>query len=458
MSKKTEEARALLEKIELPWPLPQAVEGANLIQQGLVAVLMRNLTAAQAKAGLERLVKSYEDWNELRVAQAQEIATHLKGPKRATLAAARDVKTYLQEVFQQSHGIDLEFLREDPQSAARFVAQLPFLSFAVGTWLLWLARGGDVPITPGLVRVLDRVGLVPRSPSIKRARAGIEPLIAPGDEQRFLMHFGHVAEHWCDPRKPICWECPLVSDCKQGRKVYKDWQAQQARLAAQRAREEERLARQAAQEAERQRREEERARKKAEKKAALEAKKRKREEERQRKRREREKAKAAREAARAKEKAAREKARKEAAAKREAERKREAQKKAALKKASQKKAARKKAAKKAPAAKKRATRSRKGSASTRPAGGKKTVKKKAAKKSTRARKPAPSGRSSAKKAATRGAAAKKKSTARKAAGRKKTVGRKKSAKSGAGRSSGTRRKKTAARTQSGTSRKASRRR
>jgi endonuclease III len=275
VTKKSDSTAKLLEKIVPLYPAPEPLPGVNLVQQGMYATLLHKLSPAEAKSALATLTKAYSDWNELRVAQAQEINTHLDlGPKGIKVAA--DVRDYLQEVFQRSHGMDLEFLRDDAGSTQRFVSILPFMGMSTAHYLLWLASDKDLPVTPALVRVLDRIGLVPRTASIKKARTSIVPLIEKGNELEFAYKFGEVATRWCDARKPLCYQCVLVDDCKFGKKNFRDWKLQQERLEVQRARD-------AARQAILQKKEDERRRKEAErqrKREALEAAKRAREAER----------------------------------------------------------------------------------------------------------------------------------------------------------------------------------
>ena len=260
MSKKSDAAFKLLEKIQLRHPVPEEIQGYSLMHQGLYAILRRQLEPAASIKVIDLLKEAYADWNELRVAQAQEIAAHLKPAQLGARAipVARDVREYLQEVFQRSHGLDLEFLRDDPVSSARFVSILPFIGTATASYLLWIASEKELPVTPTLVRVLDRIGLVTRQGgSMKKARALSEPLVPEGGELSFVVKFGEVASLWCDARKPACHACVLVDDCKYGKKAYKEWKIQQERLevarqkeearqAVLRKKEEERLAREAA--------------------------------------------------------------------------------------------------------------------------------------------------------------------------------------------------------------------
>lgn len=271
-TKKLDRVPDLLKKVELRWQPPAAVEGLGLLEQGMVAVLRRHFNQDRSESGYARLRKAYDDWNEARVAQVQELAGHLKvkGAKRGReqlrdyLPAAESLKTYLQEVFQKTHGLELEFLREDLVAAGKILSQMPFLGMSTGTYLLWLAYPDDLPVHTGLVRVLDRLGLISRTQSIKKARAQIEPIVPKGRTLEFLAIFAEVSDRWCDARKPICQECPLKDDCPHGKKTFAEWQGQQARLQTQRKRDEARRLDQVKKDDQRRQREAERQRKKLE--------------------------------------------------------------------------------------------------------------------------------------------------------------------------------------------------
>ena len=370
MTKKSDLVAKLLSKIEPRWALPTPLEGAKLLEQGLHAVLCRRLDTKASARAVEQLHAAYADWNELRVAQAQEIAGVLRVGPQGVLVAG-DVRAYLQEVFQRSHGLDLEFLRDDAEAVKRFTATLPFIGMACAHYLMWLAGGGELPVTNALGRVLDRMGLVARTSNVKKARAAITPLVQKGKELEFVAKIGEVASRWCDPKKPLCHECAVVDDCRYGRKAFREWRLQQERMEVQRIREEARLATLRKKEEARRAREEARAQKKSEaeaKQRAREAERRARSEARQKEAEEkrlaavraREEAKRQRDQERMRKKAEAEEARKARQAeanKKAAERKAkaEAARKAAARKAAKKKPAKKKAAK-PPASRKRPAR------------------------------------------------------------------------------------------------------
>jgi len=340
VSEKVKSISELQSAIPQRWTAPPAefVSDLTLLEAGALCILTRHLSAPAADKTLKALRATYADWNELRVSQVQEYAAHIK-TKSASLkrTVAFDLKSYLQEVFQNNHGFDLEFLREDPTEASKFVLQLLHLGASAGHYLLWVAANGEAPASTGMIRVLDRLGVMQRTSSVRKAQERLSVKISAADRAAFGVAFGYVIEHWCDAKKPSCWECVLVDDCRYGRKVYKDWQAQQKRLEQHRKRDEERR-----------KKEEERARKRAE----AEAKKRERDEEKRRRADERKRLHQAREREIKKKALAKEAARRraevaqkkaEAAAKKQAA----ARKKAgARQKAAKKKTAKKKVVKK----------------------------------------------------------------------------------------------------------------
>ena len=241
VSDKSQRLADLLARVPLgPVPLP-AANGHTLIEVGFLAVLQRRLSESAADRTLAALAATYPDWNELRVSQAQEFQ-HLIQTKSPELAVqvARDVREYLQEIYQKIHGFNLDVIKGDITEAARFASSLPFLGASVGHYLLHLACPGELPISPPIVRVLDRLGLAKRTSSIKKAQAGVESFVPEAMRSDFATRMGLVVERWCDAKKPLCWQCPLVQNCPFGKKVERDWKQSQRRLELQRVRDEER--------------------------------------------------------------------------------------------------------------------------------------------------------------------------------------------------------------------------
>lgn len=246
MSSKSKRLSEILAQVPAPDAPALDFEGKKLIEIGFLCVLTRRISPSAAEKTLVALSLAYPDWNELRVSQVQEFR-HLVQTKNDDLATvvARDVREYLQEVYQKVHGFDLEPLRGDLAEAARFASQLTFIGASAGHLLLHLACPGELPISPAIVRTLDRLGITKRTTSLKKAQAAVEPMVPPAERADFALRMGRVIESWCDAKKPLCWDCPLCAACPHGKKVEREWKATQRRLELQRQRDEERARKEA---------------------------------------------------------------------------------------------------------------------------------------------------------------------------------------------------------------------
>lgn len=440
MAKKSEVVARVVKAIQPRHPLPESpAEGFTLLEQGLYAVLHRHLTAKQAEQTVTALRGGFEDWNELRVSQAQEIAPFIKTSSRKKgLELLNDrketallIKDYLQDVFQEVHGLELEPLLEDAAWAGQVIADFKVLGLVGGAWLLWVGSGGKVPVHLPLLKMLDKLGWTARTTSLTKGREMVDKIVPAGMEREFTIAMHEIVERWGDEEAPIYAEVEALREVPAAKKAHADWVQAVKRAEVQREREEARRIAAEKKEAERLRKEEEKERKRIE----AEAKKKARELERKRKIEEKKRA-----AAKAKEDAAKEAKRKaeekkkaaeakkrEAAAKKEAAKKEAARKAAAAKKASEKKAAAaKKAAAKKTAAKKTAakkTASKKKPTAAKKAAKKASPKKTASKKKAVTKKPA----TTKKKATAKKTASKKKATATKKKAVKKTASKKKAA-------------------------------
>ncbi len=413
MTKKSDFIEKLMKEIVPRWPVPaEPKASATLLEQGVILVLMRHMTQSQAESSLAALNAAYEDWNEARVSQVQELAAHLRTGSRKkghellkqNRPAAVAMKAYLQDVFQQTHGLDLEFMREGPPPLNKGFPELLSLGQSGMAYLMWVADDGQLPVTGPLVKLLDRLDLIKRTSSTRKARDSILPLIPKGQTLRFVVTLYEVAEHWNDPDAPAYETHPVLRECPAGKKAYTDRSAMRERQEIHRKKSEQRRIVQEKKEEERQRKELERDRKRS----LAEA-----------KRQSRELEKRTRAAARK---------RVEEARKREIERQKvadvkriEAEKKkqlAANKKDEARRAAaeKKAAAKQAAAAKKKAT--GKGAAPKKAAAKQRPAKKKVS-KPAKMSKPKAAARSKPKKQAKKKTAKKKSSTSTKSKGRRR---------------------------------------
>jgi hypothetical protein len=250
LKKKTDFILKLIAEVEPRFPFPKKNDRQRpLIETVVVLALMRHLTETQAEASLKAFKAAYVDWNEVRVSQVQELAQCIRTSSRkkgtALLNEHREVcmtlKTLLQEVFQQTHGLDIEYLRgEEVDDTKLLFEKATALGATTLGYLLWCAYDGKPPVHPGLVKLLDKFDLMTRTSSMKKAREALDALVPKGKELEFTIAFHHVLEHWDDPERPSFAELETLRGVPFGKKTFEDWQSSKARAEVAAAREEER--------------------------------------------------------------------------------------------------------------------------------------------------------------------------------------------------------------------------
>ena len=196
MVKKAEFVKRLLSEVKVRGSYPKSRKGGfSLLEEGLKAVLMRHLSEKNAESSVESLRSGFVDWNEARVSQAQEIASHFKTGSRGTRverfekhrAAAVDVKTFLQEIFQKTHGLDLETSCEDMVEASKALTDLPTMGQTIGGYLLYQASDGSIPVHKGMMKLCQKLGLMASTTSLVKGLEMIKPLVPKGKEREFAL-------------------------------------------------------------------------------------------------------------------------------------------------------------------------------------------------------------------------------------------------------------------------------
>jgi hypothetical protein len=218
--------------------LPQAVEvlakhhGAPrtaakpedpLLDHLLVGVLTAHVDGDRAARAVRALSDAFVDLNEARVSPLVELASVLEPQLgQAAHEAALDVRNALQDVFEGTHGLDLEPLRgREPEDQRKFLKELPHTPGGPAAAVFQLAVGEEkLALPPAEQRVLGRLALLPRSANPVNLRKGVERQVKPAERLRFAWAIGAHAHFPCR-KVPVCEVCPVLPNCPHGEKEMK---------------------------------------------------------------------------------------------------------------------------------------------------------------------------------------------------------------------------------------------
>ena len=131
------------------------------------------------------------------------------------------MRTLLEHIWTEYNCAHLGFLDEmETESRQRFLLSSGVLSASQVQVLVQVLEGPEELLVPQqAMRVLSRVGIVPRINSQARARKHLESLVEPEDLYSFQSHFVQHGEEICLSKSPRCGECDLVDLCGFKRKV-----------------------------------------------------------------------------------------------------------------------------------------------------------------------------------------------------------------------------------------------
>ncbi len=199
----------VLESLFGPPPEPERTEDP-LIDHLLVAVMTPAMGQAAARDALRALSAAYLDWNEVRTCSLSELDPFLTAvPAAKRRDAAWNLRMALQDVFDGTHGLDLEPLRgRTPEDMRKFLKVLPN-THGGAVALMFQAAAGDDVLAFGVLEehLLTRLGMLPRANGRDRIRAAMERQIKSKDRRRFAWLAGsaaHLYEEDFDPSHPFC--------------------------------------------------------------------------------------------------------------------------------------------------------------------------------------------------------------------------------------------------------------
>jgi len=204
------EVLSLLEQ-EFGPPPSSAREEDPLLDHLLVAVMARYTDIESARAIVRGLSERFLDFNEARVSPLYELEEILTPyvPAEQRRKAAWHLRMGMQDVYEGSHGLDLEPMREaTPEEQRAFLKSLPNIPGGAAALIYQIALGEKrMAYGPLEEHLLKRLGMQPRSSTRQRVRAALEKKIKPGERARFAWLLGnaaHLYETEFDPEHPFC--------------------------------------------------------------------------------------------------------------------------------------------------------------------------------------------------------------------------------------------------------------
>lgn len=189
----------------------------SALEELVLGIVQNESSEEKAWTTVKSLLRTFVDWNEIRVAAAHEIAAGMPGLPNA-LEKARIIRAVLGKVYARTNEMSIEYLRNRSQrEALRLVAGIEgFPETALARAMLIGLDHAVLPLTPRLVLVCRRLGLVKSDADRKTMLGRIEKSVARTNMFEFHWLISRHAQAVCLPKEPMCAKCKLLRSCATG--------------------------------------------------------------------------------------------------------------------------------------------------------------------------------------------------------------------------------------------------
>ncbi len=183
----------------------------------VLTVLSQNTSDANSGRAFMRLRSQFPTWEGLLAAPVQAVEESIQVGGLAKIKAPR-IKAILAEIWRRLGSFDLSILREMPQDDARnWLQSLPGVGPKTAACVLIFAFGRPVlPVDTHVLRVAQRLGLVPTKASATEAQQRLEAKLRPEEVYPFHISLIEHGRGLCRAQRPLCEECPLLDGCPFG--------------------------------------------------------------------------------------------------------------------------------------------------------------------------------------------------------------------------------------------------
>jgi endonuclease III len=152
----SQKLQKLYRSLKQQYPRPEKVEYDEPVDAIVHALITENLTEAQTQAAMKKFKDHFVDWNDLRVASAEEIVDTIGEDCPATRNTALAITSILGMIFEKNNAVTLEVLKKmGKRPAKQAMEKIPGTTpFVVDYCMLTSLQGHAIPLTKTMIEYL----------------------------------------------------------------------------------------------------------------------------------------------------------------------------------------------------------------------------------------------------------------------------------------------------------------
>jgi endonuclease III len=169
---------------------PEIPELADPLRCLAAAVIGVGVTEDAAERGIDRLLSTMVDWNEVRVSNASEVYEALGRTYPDGAARCQLLIDALQSIYDRENGLSLDHLANMGRREARqYLEKLAGVDeYAVASVLLWGLGGHAIPVNDRLFEALRQADLVHPAATRAEVQAFLERHVGASEAKEFCLN------------------------------------------------------------------------------------------------------------------------------------------------------------------------------------------------------------------------------------------------------------------------------
>ncbi len=194
---------------------PSWREALSILDELISTILSQNTNDTNRDRAFTQLKARFPTWEAVRDADTEAVIEAIRSAGLANQKGPR-IQQILRKITEERGSLDLEFLRELPDSEAlRWLMQFNGVGPKTAAIVLLFSLGKPAfPVDTHIQRVTGRIGLRPETMNNEQAHRHLAALFPPAAYKAAHLNIIRLGREVCHPRRPECERCALQSLCE----------------------------------------------------------------------------------------------------------------------------------------------------------------------------------------------------------------------------------------------------
>ena len=178
-------------------------------------LLAQGASTASAEKAFAALRAAYPVWDQVADARPESVARAVHAGGLAPQKAKHVIKL-IKDIKKEYGAASLEFIKTmSVREAMRALDAVDGVGQKTGACVILFALGREIcPVDAHILRILQRVGIIPGTATAEQAFELLQPLVPSGRYYAFHVNLITLGRSVCKAGKPRCSACSVETECR----------------------------------------------------------------------------------------------------------------------------------------------------------------------------------------------------------------------------------------------------